>query len=391
MTFRSALVRSTLPLVIIGLTACSDNSVTGIQPEAPQMSRKPEAVVPGPLTTVAIGGSTVQMWPYTHAVLAGMPSDPINLIFVGEGDALNVRAALMSLDGSRSGPFAPFNCTWTDAIGGHQAVYTAAAGWSGSVIQLECGDYDPFRFHVRLFPNGGWTLANGHVDVLIPGTTDHQVLSWELAEQFVAYDLARSGLLASAPAQTGVIGAAPTFREIPPVIYNGLPIQLRALTGGPLMGPVSVGVGIQTDGSATILSLQSAPPAGGSAQTLQIVYGQVVPKPFCNSGGEFIRVDGGVTLQQDVRVSPSGVLTSQTIAEGELLVRSVDLSTGAMGIPAPARVRDHYSSQLSRSSHGIRSTRHQQLSTGGRPQQLREELHVGPGGPAWFRSEEKCG
>jgi hypothetical protein len=378
-------------LLAAGVACGNDAELTGTSPMAPQLDRKQEAVVPAPLVPIWIDGSAVEIWPYTDARLAGTPSDPINLIFVGQGNALNVRAALMSLDGNRDGPLAPFGCTWTDAIGGVQGAYTDGSGWSGSVIQLECGSYNPFRFHVRLFPNGSWTLANGHVDVLIPGTHDHQVLAWELAEQLVTYDIARSGLLAAAPAQTGVISAAPTFREIPPQIYNGLPVELRALTGGPLFGPVATGVGIVTDGSATILALQTAPAAPGSSQVVDIMFGQVVPKPYCNPAGAFIRVDGPITLRQDVTVTPGGILSSQTMANGDLIVRTFDLSTGALGPPAQARVRDHYRTQLNRSTHSVLSSRHQQLSTDGAPQQLLEDMRVGPAGPATFRSTEKCG
>ena len=60
----------------------------------------------------------------------------------------------------------------------------------------ECGTYGPIRFHLRLVKLGALTIGNAHFEVLIPGTTDHQVLSWELAEQLVTYDLARTGLSA---------------------------------------------------------------------------------------------------------------------------------------------------------------------------------------------------
>ena len=60
------------------------------------------------------------------------------------------------------------------------------------------------------------------------------------------------GFLTAAPAQTGPINQAPFFRSIPPVIYNGLPAQIRSLTGGPLEGDVTEPVGIFSDGSATI-------------------------------------------------------------------------------------------------------------------------------------------
>jgi hypothetical protein len=234
-------------------------------------------------------------------------------------------------------------------------------------------------------------MGNAHVDVLIPGTTDHQVLSWELGEQLVTYDLARTGLLAAAPAQTGGINEAPTFSAIPPVIYNGLPGFLRAMTGGPLAGSVSTPVGIPTDGSATILSLVDAPAAGDTEQDFVINFGQIIPKPFCNAGNQYLRVDGPVHFRQTVNVSASGVMTSQTFVQGELAVRSVNPATGAVGEPAQARVRDHYQTMNRDGASSVFSTRQQLLHVpNSGPQQLHEQLQVGTRGHEMFRSDEKC-
>jgi hypothetical protein len=348
-------------------------------------------VAPPPGLVPVTADGTVTIWPYTGTSFAGVPQDPINLIFVGQADPRNVRNALFSVDGTRSGDLAPFTCTWKDAIGGQQTAYSGAADWSGSVIQLECGDYVPFRFHIRLFPAGAWTLANAHVDVLIPGTTDHQVLSWEIGEQLVTYDLLRSGLLTGAPGSAPGINAAPTFRTIIPQIYNSLPPPLRALTGGPLFGMVAVPVGIPTDGSATVLSLRDAPPAAGSEQDFVVPFGQIIPKPFCDAGGELLRVDGPVRLRQEVRVTASGVLTSQTFADGELVVRSVDPITGAIGAPQPATVRDHYHTHAGGGTASVFSTREQTVRTGPASEQaLEQHLQVGPRGQTRYRSEARC-
>jgi len=233
------------------------------------------APAPSPLVPITAGGTTQQIWPFTGQTLAGAPQDPINLIFAGEADPRSIRAALLSLSGDRTGvgfpATFPFDCTWKDAIGGLQTTYSETDRWEGSVIQLECGEYDPVRFHIRLFRAGPWTLANAHLDVLIPGTADHQVLTWELAEQLVMADFIRSGLLAAPPAQSGPINPAP-FREIPPVIYNGLPPGLRALTGGP-QANVTTPVPLQTNGSATILVLGDHVPLtpGTTTQSLESV------------------------------------------------------------------------------------------------------------------------
>src|SRR5690606_31693291 len=132
------------------------------------------APAPVGIVDVASGGETVALWPFTDTNFDATPQDPINVVFFGQADAGNIRDVLLSLEGTRAGPFGSFNCEWTDAIGGHQASYSAAEGWSGSAIQLECGSYASIRFHLRLFSAGGATMANVHLDLLIPGTTDHQ-------------------------------------------------------------------------------------------------------------------------------------------------------------------------------------------------------------------------
>lgn len=381
-----------LPVLAL-LWGCHDEpSPTAV--ELTPLAADPAIGAPAPPTSVSItvGGTSLDVWPYTDTNFEATPSDPVNLVFVGEADPRNVRDALMAVDGSRDGPFAPFTCTWTDAAGGQQTTWSEGEGWTGSVIQLECGAYDPFRFHVRLFSAGEWTLANAHVDVLIPGTTDHQVLSWELAEGLVTSDLAAAGLLTASPARTGPINEAPFFRAIPPVIYNGLPPELRALTGGPLVGDVSEPVGIFTDGSATILTLGHAPAAPGTSQAFTVVFAQTIPKPFCTDGGELLRVDGPVEFTLDVEVSDDGVLTGETLAAGELVARAVNPVTGEVGAPIPVRVRDHYTARAGDEASAVSSSRHQQLLLpDAPPEDLFQQLQVGPHGLNRFRSDERCG
>src|SRR5690606_8727377 len=104
----------------------------------------------------------------------------------------------------------------------------------------------------------------------------------ELAEQLVVADLMRTGLARAAPQSTPAIHAAP-FRDIPAVIYNLLPAELKGVTGGPV-GDATDAVPIQTDGSATIVTLASAAPVvpGTWEYDTPIEFGQVVPKPFCS-------------------------------------------------------------------------------------------------------------
>jgi hypothetical protein len=383
--------RTLLSLLVLHAAGCEEKQPLSPALDSAAAPVRQDATVPAPLVPVAYVGGALRIWPYVGTDFSGTPQDPVNLVFFGVGDPRNVRDALLSLDGTRSGPLAGFACRWTDAFGTQETAYSEQSEWSGSVIQLECGSYSPFRIHLRLFPAGSWTVGNAHFDLLIPGTTDHQVLSWEFGEQFVTYDLARSGYLAARPAQSGPINAAGTFREIPPVIYNGLPAELRALTGGP-DSPVALPVGIPTDGSATLLALSDAPQAGDTEQEIVIHFAQTIPKPFCNGGGDFVRVDGPVRLTQRVEVSRSGVLTSQRFAEGDLVVRSVNPTTGETGAPIEAHVREHYGATVGDHVASVRSTRSQQLLVAdGPPQRFLEQLQVGPNGLTRYLRSERCG
>lgn len=391
----------TAPRYIAGLAVFLTLALTGCgEPTAPDTPlTQPEgapasshiAPVPVSLASVTVAGSALTFWPYTATTLAEQPNDPINLIFGGVADPRNIRDALLALDGVRSGPFAAFTCTWTDAIGGIQATYASDLGWTGSVIQLECGSYQSLRIHIRLYPAGDHTLANAHIDVLIPGTTDHQVISWEVAEQFVTADLARAGVLGAPPVATAPITAAPTFREIPAVLYNALPPELKVLAGpgGTVSGPV----GIANDGHATVLVIaRDVPSAGDRSQTIDLEFAQVIPKPFCAQPDELVRVDGPIRLTQEIHVSDAGVLSGQTFAEGELQVRSFDPATGATGDPISAQILDHYRAHVGDGLTMAQSSRHQVLAPEGAPaQQLQVLLRVGSDGEPMARVEELCG
>src|SRR3954469_22871396 len=207
-------------LSLVLLVPSCDKDPIGPVPDDSDPASFSAAAPPSLLVPIALAGGSISIWPYTGVDFSGTPQDPINLVFTGKSDPRSIRSALMSLDGDRTAfgmpPVFPFNCTWSDAIGDLQTGYNATAAWVGSAVQLACGGYGPVRFHVRLFEAGATTLGNAHFEVLIPGTADHQVLSWELAEQLVKVDLIRSGLLDAADplGSTGSINDSP-FREIP--------------------------------------------------------------------------------------------------------------------------------------------------------------------------------
>ena len=334
--------------VMLLAQSCDTDAFAPVPADSDPASVAAAAPPPGLLVPIAVAGGWLSIWPYTGVDFTGTPQDPINLVFTGRSDPRSIRSALMALDGDRTAfgmpPVYPFNCTWSDAIGDLQTGYNATAAWIGSAIQLACGNYGPIRFHVRLFEAGATTLGNAHFEVLIPGTADHQVLSWELAEQLVKVDFLRSGLLAPVDplGSTDPINAAP-FREIPEQIYNGLPADLKSLIGGPA-GSVAAPVPIGTDGQATVFYLSAAAAGNpvGSEQSFVITYGQVIPRPFCASGADFLYVEGPVSLRKTVQVTAAGDLSSEFDASGRLRLIPVNPQTGVPIGPAyEAQVSDH--------------------------------------------------
>jgi hypothetical protein len=317
------------------------------------------ATPPGLLVRIAVPGGTLSLWPYTGTDFSGTPQDPLNLIFTGASDPRSIRSALIGLDGNRTAfgmpAVYPFNCTWSDAIGDLQTGYNAAKAWVGSAIQLACGNYGPVRFHVRLFDAGATTLGNAHFEVLIPGTADHQVLSWELAEELVKVDFMRSGLLAAGPGGTGEINDGP-FRQIPAEIYNLIPADLKSIINGP-PGTVSASVPIESDGHASVFNLTAAAHSQttGSEQAFVIQYGQVIPRPFCAQGAEYLYVEGPVSLEKTVRVSDAGELTTEFHASGHLRLTPVNPATGAPAGPTyEAEVKEEQVSRFGKQGGMVR-------------------------------------
>jgi hypothetical protein len=336
-----------VPAAALVLAACSAaDSTAPATPSFAQTAPVPDGVV--------VAAPAVAIYPYTLVNFSSAPGDrfdPINLVFTGRADPREIRADLLALDGNRPGlPAAPFfGCVWRDAIGDMQTAYSAAGGWSGSAIQLRCGEFGPVRFHLRLFRAGDVTIANAHFEVLIENTADHQVLSWDLAEQLVVYDMARTGLLGGAPSVTDAINT-PTHRAIPAVIFNLLPPELRALvTGSPDASEVDVPIS-NGDGRATIVPLgaaQSIVP-GTFTEILPLTYGQVIPRPFCSTGPlDYVLVNGPVSLEKTVTVGTDGSFSSSFEASGRLEVTPVNPLTGEpTGAPYEAEIGEHQESRL---------------------------------------------
>ena len=377
-------------VALLSAVACRD---TG-DPLTPNPTFDRGGAADPPLVSVDLAGAPKRLWPFASSDLE-TPLDPINLLFVGRADPRNVRNALLALDGNRGAPFPavfPFTCTWSDAMGGLQAAFGEESRWAGGAIQLQCGTYAPIRFHLRLFDLGDYSVANVHFEVVIPGTADHQVLSWELAEQLVVYDLARTGLLGAAPQTTASFTPAPVHRVNPSLIYNGLPQDLRTLIGGPPI-PAS-DVGIANDGHATVLTLAAeAPPVAPTAeQHLTIVYDQVIPKPFCSTGPtDFVLVRGPVTL--DHQVDARGDYRATFQAQGDLTVVPVDISTGQpTGSPLRGAVSEWQHSRADDRGGEIKGKVKQMILPADAPGSgsLRVAIDVGPGHPGDYQRTENC-
>lgn len=340
---------------------------------------------PADQVTVDCFGNSFTFWPFTSAKLNGEPMDPVNIVFAGHADPIQIRAALMALDGDRTVvgfPNAyPFDQVWKDAIsGGVQSNYAAEGKWQGSVIQLTLGEYQPIRFHLRLFRTEAKTadglpitIGAAHFEVLIPGTTDHQVLSWNLARDIVVADMMRTGLLD--PGQhlrpTGQITPAPGFRTIMTAVYNELPPDLLGIIGGP-PPPVSEPVDIPNDGVAMMVYLAAPAPVvpGEFSSTTAVEFGQFVPRPYCNEGpADWLWIEGTVDFHNTTRVDRWGRYSYVSGYEGLLTAVPVDISTGQpAGEPFTADVKGRQRGYMGKYGSRVRGFDKKVTNEAGGPQ-----------------------
>ncbi|OGB66063.1 MAG: hypothetical protein A2Y94_14830 [Caldithrix sp. RBG_13_44_9] len=374
-----------------GCEKITDPATVTDNPILEKKGDKGTGTIPDPLFTV----ENVEFWPHTGSDFSGTPSDPMNLFFYGEADPLAIRAALLFLDGNRTvycfPDVPPFNSTWKDAIGGVQTSYASASGWIGSAIQLEEGDYQGMRFHLRLFDAGEVTLGAAHLDLWIPNTTEHQVISWEVPEQLVMADLLRSGLAElSDPA---VINPEPSFREIPSYIWEVMPPELQYLVGGI---PGSTGnFPVPCDVNAQVFHM-----TGGIAGSPQIAtqdfvidFNQIIPKPFCNTPYDYLLVQGPVHMRQKVVFTPLGNFISQFHANGHLNLTPVDPMTGnPIGDTYQAVINEHHKGIITNNVTLVSGFQMQVMIPPSGPfnGQLLVHLNVGPGNSSDYSLEYKC-
>lgn len=372
-----------------------------------EIERQDGSITPSELVTVDCFGRPLTLWPYTGAKLDGVPMDPVNLIFTGNADPVQIRAALLGLDGDRSAlelPDAyPFNQVWKDCMGGGvQSTYADEGRWLGSVIQLTLGDYQPIRFHLRLFRTAALgddglpiTIGAAHFEVLIPGTSDHQVLSWNAARDIVVGDMMRSGLLDPDVdlMPIGPITEAPTFRYIIPAIYNGLPPELRVIVGGP-MEDVEEPVGIPNDGHAMMVHLAGAATVtpGEFQDMVTIEFGQIVPRPFCSSGPyDYLRIEGSVDFHNTAKVDRRGRYSYRGGYEGLLTATPVDPVTGQpIGPSFTADVRGNQHGFMRNNNARVRAFDKKITHEAGGPQIEFISLRIAERGADRYRGFYKC-
>jgi hypothetical protein len=310
-------------VLTLAASACESDRVTSLNeitaPPAAQVQLNGFAAPSSNVVSVAQGGDEASIWSYTSTGFSTTPQDPVNLIFFGAADPREIRAVLFGLSGSgRPGALASFTCTWSDAVGDPQTSYAEKAGWVPSSIQLQCGNFQGPRFHVRIFREGNVTVANAHYEILIPGTNQHEVLSWELAEGLVTADIARSGYLGAAPSPSAVITAAPYYRAVQAAVASMLPAPQIAALGLHVNGDGTAS--IPNDGRAMTLRLASAPAIteGLVDSDFVIQFGQVIPKPFCTQGTTgYLFASGPITVHMRSGIV-DGNFESATTSEGTL-------------------------------------------------------------------------
>jgi hypothetical protein len=206
----------------------------------------------------------------------------------------------------------------------------------------------------------------------------------------------RTGLLDAAMpvVPTTQIHPAPGYRSIIAVLYNGLPVELRAAIGGPL-GNVSEDVPIGTDGSASVLTLAKAAEirAGSTNESLTIVYNQVIPRPFCSTGPtDYIMVQGPVTLVQRHTQRADGALTSSLTARGTITVTPVNPLTGQFGAQRTAEIDDAHELSLTGSTAVVNSRigRTERLASGQVASSLLTRFELAGNGREQFTGGPVC-
>lgn len=393
--------RAVFLLAAGALAACGDApSPAAPEDAAARVAAFAEPAAPAPTAQITVGGQRLTFWPYVASDFS-TAKDPLNVLFVGEADPRMLRAALRRLDGDRTAyglpNVPPFDCTWSEA---HGETYTAWADreqWTGSAIQLQCGAYGPQRFHLRLFRQDAWTLGGAHFEVLIPGTAEHEVLSWELARQFVMVDFQRAGILGAPASLSEPFSQTPTWRAVAAPVFNGLPLALRGLIGAPLAN-VTADWPIPNDGRAAVLRVATAEPVVPDLveQDFVIDYNQAVPKDRlqCSAGPlDYVFVTGPAHLRLRAGIDEQGNYFYHKLLGGQFGLVPVNPLTGLpTGAPYTGVVSERGEGILTDAFSDASSsrTRREIPATGPFRGVLREALRAGTLGQDRYFRDEDC-
>ena len=102
-----------MALILVGLTGCSEEDVlapisgtgddlTAAEIKSNDIEFQDGKTPPAGLVGINAGDGNLMCWPFTGSSFNGMGVDPVNLIFRGNADPMQIREALLSLDGDRS-------------------------------------------------------------------------------------------------------------------------------------------------------------------------------------------------------------------------------------------------------------------------------------------------
>jgi hypothetical protein len=311
-----------------------------------------DAPTPVGVVSIDTGSASLSLWPYTTSNYLPEPngaSDPVNLVFLNT-DPRAIRQALMTLDGTRPAwsylPSGAKGCVWMDGMGYEQAAYVEPEGWVGDEVQLVCATPNSplgkeYRFHVRLFRSGPHTVGAAHFEINIPGTAEHEVLSWEMARRFVTDEMARLAPGAFQGEAAVFNPANGAFRAARGLI-NGYVWQTnlpRGLEGLQFLGALQLpppqppypDVPIPSTGRAAVFApgFTYVPVTSDVTLTDSRMYSVRTNKPFCDKGGIVI-TGGPLTFSLRTQTNPSGKYQRSYTVSGTLQITTGSVTQDAL-------------------------------------------------------------
>jgi len=211
----------------------------------------------------------------------------------------------------------------------------------------------------------------------------------------VVVDMIRSGLLVAPPVPTQVITQAPTYRDIPAVIFNGVPDELKVACGLP-PGQSSSPVPIPNDGIATLLHVGASVEVNRDSRSASFVvqFDQVVPKPFCmDSPTDFVLIQGPLTIEKTVHVDKGDAYNYRSTISGRLMVVPVDVTQSPplpIGEPFYARIGDFQQGRIAARNARVRFSSKRIAPQDGGLEMFSSLLKVATHGRDFYNERVKC-